>query len=285
MRTFVTIAASTSALLVAMVAACGSDSAGGSSASAIIGCLDQTTSKYVSCQGDARCVDPSSGVEVGCAGGTPFQPGGGDSRDDAGPTGGRDTTVTAPPDTVVGSEDVPLPRVDTGGAVGPVDAGALPAGSLTTCDQVFACFDACKDDKACESQCTKAGTPQALSSFALFTACSDGNACATELADGHTGGYIACVIRFCLDTYQGCFGALVSGDLTCKQMLTCMNACEPTDSACQKGCGESGTLDAQLLYFDILACGEASCPGLTSQAWADCANAACAAELSSCNAD
>ena len=283
MRKSLTIVASTCGLL-ALLPGCGSDGGGGSTAAAIIGCLDQTSGKYVSCQGDTRCVDPNSGVEVGCAGGTPVQPGdSGGSRFDVGSTGGRDT-VAGTPDVYVGGDDAAMPPVDTGGGTTPVDAGSLPAGSLTTCDQVFACFDACKDDKACESQCTKAGTPQALSSFALFTACSDGNACATELASGHTGGYIACVIRFCLDTYQGCFGPLVSGDLTCQQMLTCMNACNPADNACQKGCGESGTLDGQLLYFDILACGEGSCPGLTGQAWADCVNVACAAELASCNA-
>lgn len=255
------------ALLFALTA-CGDDTSG----NAIIGCLDPSSGRYVSCTGDTRCVDPASGVQVQClapGGDTPFQSGG----DGA---GGAVDAVSA---DAGGSPDAG-PAGDTGGAVAP-DLGGSPGGTLT-CEQVFACFDACAGDAACQKTCTDGGTPAALAGFSLFTSCSNTNGCAAALSSGFTGGYISCVYRFCLGEYQGCFGALIAGTQTCSQMVTCMNGCPEGSAVCLKTCGEAGTLDAQLLYFDILSCGEKACPGKVGQAWADCVNASCTAELTAC---
>lgn len=273
---------------VLVLGACGDEKAAGG----IIGCLDPVTSKYVACEGDTRCVDPSSGVEVQCAGGgngSPY-PGGGAGDVGGGDTGGPGSGGGPGTGSDVfvggGALDTGLGGLDTGGPGGldPDTGGTGGTGGAGTftCEQVFACYDACQGDAACEKQCTDAGTPAALASFSLFSACSSGNGCATSLAQGHTGGYIACVYRHCLTEYQGCFGALTAGTKTCAQMVACMNACPAGDSACLKGCGETGTLDGQLLYFDILACAELKCPGLTGQAWADCVNATCSTELTAC---
>ena len=235
----------------------------------VIGCLDTATGRYVSCAGDPRCVNPATGAEVQCptvGGDAGSQPGVDAGADDAGPTASPDA---ASPDAA--GPDTASPDTGTGGG-----------GGTLSCEQVFACFDACAGDTTCQKGCTDAGSPPALASFSQFTSCSNASGCAADLANGYTGGYISCVYRFCLDQYQGCFGALIAGTESCAQMVTCMNGCTGGDTACLKTCGEAGTLDGQLEYFDILACGEKTCPGKVGQEWADCVNASCISELTAC---
>jgi hypothetical protein len=262
-------------LALPLLTGCSNESTG---TAPIVGCLDQATGRYLTCPGDSRCVDPSTGVEVGCAG----APGVGDldsgAEPDAGSPFGADSGGAGGFDTGAGGFDTGA-TADVGG--GDTGLGEIP--KTLSCEQVFACFDACNGSASCEKQCTDSGTPAALASFSLFTSCSNTQACGVELVAGPTGGYIACVYRFCLSEYQGCFGTLVAGTQSCAQMLTCMNGCQPTDNVCLKACGESGTLAAQLEYFDILACGERSCPGKTGAEWASCVNATCTAELAACN--
>lgn len=258
--------------------ACGDETAAGG----IIGCLDSVTSRYAACEGDTRCVDPNTGVEVQCAAGggdSPYVPGAADVSTGGDATGGGGGVLIGDAGAA-GADAGGLVTPDPDTTVAPLD---ITGGNGTlTCEQVFACYDACAGDAACEKECTDGGTPAALASFSLFAACSSGNGCAMTLKEGHTGGYIACVYRNCLTPYQGCFGALKAGTSTCSEMVACMNGCAAGDSTCLKLCGELGTLDGQLVYFDILACGEDKCPGQTGQAWADCVNATCTAELTAC---
>lgn len=337
---------------------CGDDES--SSGAPIIGCFNQVSGKYVSCPGDARCVDPTSGIEVNCFGlsdhadasttpGDSSNQGGIPSTSCANPqcslgyracVAGLNGYITCTADaeqcpvwgTVVTCEEdtecfegqciVPgqcnpvfsctevgekgcntstvvqckvlpggctewLPVVDCG-TDGCVDGECQGGGGtgvsepVTDCRSLYICVDKCGTDAVCRNNCLATAPAEDIGPFTKYENCLILNGCQALIDAGKVGGFLACAYEFCLVEYESCLGAVKAGNATCSAMLTCMNGCATADTQCLQTCGESGTVSAQLTYFQILACAETECPNRVGSEWTQCTNTQCSTLVNSC---
>ena len=74
------------------------------------------------------------------------------------------------------------------------------------------------------------------------------------------------------------------GTATCGDIFSCLQSCGPMDQACQSGCVESGTIDAQIQFSDANSCFLQAIEDGCAQDDPACYNQACQAELMACQA-
>jgi hypothetical protein len=126
------------------------------------------------------------------------------------------------------------------------------------CNVLYLCLIGCPGgDSNCSGDCFTSATIDALNSWDIFIDCLGLN------------GYSDCPPgdSECINTaWDACgieFKACANGELDCKDVFGCIQACGPWDELCRIGCRVQGTIDVQNAIADIALCVEDNCEPVT----------------------
>ena len=128
------------------------------------------------------------------------------------------------------------------------------------------CLQACKDQLS----------PEGLTAFDNWNQCLSANGC-SALTD--EAAMQDCIDQNCSNEYLACF----HGDLSCNDMMGCLNGCPDNDNNCTSGCFANASVDAQSQYQAIGQCAQGNgCMALTGLAQQNCLLDKCASEWDGC---
>ncbi len=137
--------------------------------------------------------------------------------------------------------------------------GSMPEGTLT-CEEMFGCISAC-EDQACAQECYADGTSEARAQYEAIYDCFDEYCGTIEDEDAWLECANASIAdpQQCQTAWETCM-PVETGEDTCADVYTCMNAC--SDQSCAQACMAGGTADAQqqmaaLAQCIVGECGEA----------------------------
>jgi hypothetical protein len=143
--------------------------------------------------------------------------------------------------------------------------------NLMSCDMIIQCINDCPEgDEVCPQDCYNESSPEAQGQYMELINCLDG------------AGYFECADEACMQAIMEgecaapvstCFGGGgTTGDLTCGEMIECMNNCPEGDEACPQGCFDNSTAAAQGQYQAVITC-------LDAAGYFDCADEACMTDI------
>lgn len=148
------------------------------------------------------------------------------------------------------------------------------------CVEMYLCLFGCPEGDAgaaCAQKCFAQGTVDALQTWDAFIDCLDEN------------GYFDCDDddENCYDTSwepcDGKFRECAHGELSCAEVLACVDVCEQSDDLCVTSCHVHGSLSEQALFEALQNCVESECGEKPD---ADClagaTAGACAGEQAAC---
>lgn len=159
---------------------------------------------------------------------------------DTGTTDGDEGTPPADegnvqPDGIIG----PPPTEDT-----KTEEDAGKTDPPTTCRQAVECWSNCKNAD-CRDACIAGAEQSILDSMATVQTCVEGEG-------GCIQAPIQCLVEECFGVYSDCAFAGKSGDDKCSDLNECILGC--SDEACEDGCFQTATVEAQKNYVKLQVC-------------------------------
>ncbi|MBM4397013.1 MAG: hypothetical protein FJ087_15160 [Deltaproteobacteria bacterium] len=166
---------------------------------------------------------------------------------------------------------------------------------IYTCVELNECIRGCPDnDDACVQNCFNMSGYLANWDWEKRVGCFRAECPVCLLAAPTTAQQQECrrcaekaIFGACAVEYQRCWTA---GNAKCAEMWDCAQAC-PDEVACVNACRDAATFAAQGKFQAVYTCADEQCPGLSGQAWADCATesvngaGACVPALTACMDD
>ena len=127
--------------------------------------------------------------------------------------------------------------------------------SPNTCMAAAPCLISCGLDVSCLSTCGEPLEPQNSNTYNEMVDCITSQCATCFLAENKPNCILGCGNTTCSSTWEPC----LTGDLSCHEVLSCLNTCDPSDSTCTGACAFNGTPLAQTQVFELNTCWDEIC--------------------------
>lgn len=119
-----------------------------------------------------------------------------------------------------------------------------------SCTEILGCQDLCPPEASlCLEACVQGGDTLGQYEYQLYATCIENHGCTDKL----------CIAEHCSSQIAVCEYE-ENGALTCAEIITCQNLCDPWDQSCIDACIPLGSVAAQAEYISLVYCLQYFCP-------------------------